>query len=125
MKDSSPMNARLKQARIKAGYQTASQAIETLGWRGSTYRAHENGQNNFHADEAKQYGKAYGVSASWLLLGENDQTPPTKNRKSIKIHKHNCADHIFAASTLLKDDPSNLDLIEKIEACLNSLKHKK
>ena len=57
MTKAQPMYERLRDARRKAGYKTASDAIETFGWRGSTYRAHENGQNNFHAEDAKIMGK--------------------------------------------------------------------
>ncbi len=67
---SSEMSARLKYARRSAGYRTAREAIEKFGWKASTYRAHENGQNQFRADEAKLYAAAYEVSAGWLLTGE-------------------------------------------------------
>jgi hypothetical protein len=42
----STLNERLRRARQKAGYNTATQAIDFFGWKSSTYRAHENGQNN-------------------------------------------------------------------------------
>ena len=118
------MHDRLKEARLGAGYKTATSAIESCGWNNSTYRAHENGQNGFRTHDAKQYGDAYGVSPSWLLLGEGDKNPSVKNHKSPKTHKHDCGAHIFAAATLLKDDTKNIDLIEKIEECLASLKSK-
>ena len=118
------MNERLKEARQKAGYRTATAAIDACGWSSSTYRAHENGQNGFKVEEAKLYGEAYRVSPSWLLLGEGDAVPSPKERKGVKAHKHNCGEHIFAAAMLLKDDPSNLALIEKIEDCCASLRSK-
>lgn len=118
------MNQRLKEARLKAGFRTATAAINEFEWSSSTYRAHENGQNGFKVDEAKLYGEAYRVSPSWLLLGEGDALPPPKERNVTKAHKHNCGDHIFAAAMLLKDDQSNLDLIEKIEDCCASLRAK-
>ena len=118
------MHARLKEARLNAGYKTATSAIETCGWNNSTYRAHENGQNGFKTNDAKQYGDADGVSPSWLLLGEGDKIASTHNLKSTKVHKHDCGEHIYAAAMLLKDDPTNIDLIEKIEGCLASLKSK-
>ena len=118
------MHQRLKEARLKAGYRTATAAIDACGWANSTYRAHENGQNGFKVDDAKHYGEAYGVNPSWLLLGEDNSTATSKNKMSIKAHKHNCGEHVFAAAMLLKDDPTNLDLIEKIEDCLASLKSK-
>ena len=116
------MHDRLKEARLRAGYKTATSAIESCGWNNSTYRAHENGQNGFKTHDAKQYGDAYGVSPSWLLLGEDEKNHSSGNRKSPKAHKHDCGEHIFAAAILLKDDTKNLDLIEKIEECLASLK---
>ena len=118
------MNERLKEARARAGYKTATAAIEACGWSNSTYRAHENGQNGFKVDEAKLYGEAYRVSPSWLLLGEGDAIQSATNSKATKAHKHNCGEHIFAAAMLLKDDPSNLDLIHKIEDCCASLRSK-
>ena len=124
MSKAKAMHERLKEARLKAGYKTATAAIDAFGWANSTYRAHENGQNGFKIDDAKQYGEAYGVSPSWLLLGEGDALPPPKERKGAKAHKHNCGEHIFAAAMLLKDDPNNLDLIEKIEDCCASLRSK-
>ena len=118
------MNERLKEARQKAGYRTATAAIDACGWNSSTYRAHENGQNGFKANDAKLYGQAYRVSPSWLLLGEGEAVPSPKERKGVKTHKHNCGEHIYAAAMLLKDDPSNLALIEKIEDCCASLRAK-
>jgi phage repressor protein C with HTH and peptisase S24 domain len=124
MAKASTMNERLKEARKKAGYRTATAAIDAFGWSSSTYRAHENGQNGFKVEEAKLYGEAYRVSPSWLLLGEGDAIPSPKERKGTKVHKHNCGEHIFAAAMLLKDDPTNLDLIHKIEDCCASLRSK-
>lgn len=65
------MHDRLKKARIAAGFRTATAAIEHFGWKGSTYRAHENGQNQFKANDALRYGQAFEVSAGWLLTGES------------------------------------------------------
>lgn len=110
------MNQRLKHARRQAGFKTATAAIEHHGWSNSTYRAHENGQNNFKIKDAKIYADAYGVSASWLLVGENvvDQ----KNARA--THKHNCIEHIYAAALLLKEEPTNTLLLKKIMDCISS-----
>jgi phage repressor protein C with HTH and peptisase S24 domain len=124
MTKANSMHERLKEARQKAGYKTATAAIDAFGWSSSTYRAHENGQNGFKPSDAELYGKAYRVSPSWLLLGEGDALQSANNRKVTKAHKHNCGEHIFAAAMLLKDDPSNLDLIHKIEDCCASLRSK-
>lgn len=47
--DNSPMSIgdRLRHAREAVGYKTATAAVEHFNWPNSTYRAHENGQNNF------------------------------------------------------------------------------
>lgn len=68
------MHDRLRRARLLAGFDTARAAIERFGWKASTYRAHENGQNKFRASEARSYARAYKVSSAWLLFGE--QGPP-------------------------------------------------
>ena len=63
------MNDRLRLARKKAGFDSASQAAKRFGWAVSTYIAHENGQNLYDADAAEIYAKAFNVGAEWLLLG--------------------------------------------------------
>lgn len=82
------MNERLKKARLDAGFKTASAAIDKLNWNSSTYRAHENGQNNFKVDHAKLYAEAYGVSPSWLMIGDEKKIrqkilPKQLRKKSI------------------------------------------
>jgi len=68
---------RLAEARRKAGYAEAADAIQAFGWKPSTYYGHENGSRGFKADTAKQYAKAYGVSIEWLLYGTGGNTPIT------------------------------------------------
>jgi len=78
---------RLKRARRAAGFRSATAAIERFGWKASTYRAHENGQNNFSADHSRLYAQAFGVSASWLLLGEADVTEAAPSRHDTAFAK--------------------------------------
>lgn len=66
------MGERLRHAREKAGFTSAMQAAKRFGWPTSTYAAHENGQNGFPVDSAERYGRAFKVSAGWLLSGEGD-----------------------------------------------------
>lgn len=61
---------RLRQARIRAGYTSAAKAADALGIRASTYRAHENGQNNFDTEEAGRYARFFKCDVGWLLIGE-------------------------------------------------------
>jgi hypothetical protein len=121
------MNDRLRKAREGAGYKTATDAIDHFGWKSSTYRAHENGQNNFRVEDASTYASAYGVTAAWLLIGEDKntapKTKPIRLEKSHK-HKHNCIDQINAIALLLRDDENNEDLLRKLEECIQSQKAK-
>lgn len=66
----SEMSERLRQAREKAGYRSASAAADAIGIPASTYRAHENGQNGFDFREAQFYGRKFGADALWLLNGK-------------------------------------------------------
>ena len=118
----SDMNERLRNARKAAGFVSATDAIEYCKWRGSTYRAHENGQNNFNAEYATKYGKAYGVSASWLLLGEGNEEAVnvkkdklTNNMKGCSLK--NCPERIQAYALLLKDEPQNIHFVSKLRDC--------
>jgi hypothetical protein len=58
---------RLREARKKAGYRSASAAARAHGWQDSAYRHHENGTRNYGIEQALSYGRAFNVSSSWLL----------------------------------------------------------
>ena len=63
-------SARLRQARIAAGFHSASAAAERFGWPPSTYASHENGQTDPVPQRvAVEYAQAFGVSLPWLLTG--------------------------------------------------------
>lgn len=116
------MANRLRHAREAAGYKTATAAVEHFNWPSSTYRAHENGQNNYSPVIAQLYANAYDVSAAWLLLGDDNQDQ-RRNSKAQK-HKHDCVENIQAAALLLKSDPNNLTIIGMIDACITALRVK-
>lgn len=61
---------RLQKARRAAGYDEATDAARAFGWNENTYRSHENGQRGLRKDVAERYGRAFRVSAAWLLTGE-------------------------------------------------------
>lgn len=65
-------NERLRQARERAGYETATDAAEALGITRSTYIGHENGHRGFPASRAPQYARKFRVSEEWLLYGKGD-----------------------------------------------------
>ena len=58
---------RLKQLRIKKGYETAKEAARAFGWSEVTYRSHENGIRNMPYDVVRRYAAAYGVSPQHIL----------------------------------------------------------
>ncbi len=60
---------RLRIAREGANYLTAAAAARARGWGEVTYRAHENGQNGFSVDQARQYASAFKVNVEWLVSG--------------------------------------------------------
>ena len=119
------MNERLRNARLAAGFVSATDAIEYCKWKGSTYRAHENGQNNFNVEYATRYGKAYGVSASWLLLGEGSEEGAVSKRQPTKSSMKGCSlkkcpDRIQAYAVLLKDEPQNISYVGKLLDCVEN-----
>lgn len=69
----SERHERLRKARIGAGYRSAAEAARALDVRGSTYAAHENGQNDFDLDVAKRYAKKFGVRWEWILDGDGGE----------------------------------------------------
>lgn len=77
------MGTRLKNARILAGFTSATAAADALGVSASTYRAHENGQNDFGPEEAAHYARKFNTTAAFLLTGDGDAASvPRKSRSS-------------------------------------------
>lgn len=85
--------ARLKQARIAAGYETAAEAARTLRMKEATVRAHESGQNSISITNAPRYAALYHVSVNWLLYGHNE--PPSKGELEAAIASHVRSDANF------------------------------
>lgn len=66
---------RLRQARVAAGFKSASAAAREFKWGEAAYRHHENGTRGYGVEQAVQYGEAFKVSPTWLLdlgLGRSD-----------------------------------------------------
>jgi len=78
-------NERLKQARITAGYGTATDAAEALGVSRATYIGHENGQRGFRADAAEKYGRKFRVRAGWLMTGEEPMSKSTDRPELTRV----------------------------------------
>tara|TARA_Y100000310_G_C20692831_1_gene823461 strand:- start:113 stop:508 length:396 start_codon:yes stop_codon:yes gene_type:complete len=60
---------RLRIARLRAGFETAKEAAEAMGFPVSTYLAHENGSRGYPAKKAFTYARKFKVSEQWLLYG--------------------------------------------------------
>src|SRR5215470_16410798 len=58
--------ARLRQARVDRGFDTAAAAADAFGWNRNTYASNENGNAPFSYRRAKEYAAAFGVGAEWL-----------------------------------------------------------
>lgn len=61
---------RLKWARERQKFPTATAAAERFGWNINTYRSHENGSRALSRQAAARYGKAFRVPVGWLLTNE-------------------------------------------------------
>lgn len=68
------ISERLRRARKKSGYETASDAARAFGWEIPAYNHHENGTRAFPVDAARRYARAFKVSPSWLLALDNVET---------------------------------------------------
>jgi phage repressor protein C with HTH and peptisase S24 domain len=65
---------RLRQARIAAGFERASDAAARFGWNENTYKSNENGNAPFSFRKAREYAEAFSVRAEWLY----DETGPVQ-----------------------------------------------
>jgi hypothetical protein len=68
--------ARLREARIAAGFADATKAAERFGWHVVTYRSHENAIRGLKSSIVARYAKAYKVSFTWLATGEGPMRGP-------------------------------------------------
>lgn len=65
---------RLRQARMSAGFKSASEAARTMGVNPSTYISHENGTRDFDDTAADLYARRLKASTDWLLYERGE--PP-------------------------------------------------
>lgn len=61
---------RLRQARERAGFETAKAAAEAMNIPVATYIQHENGARGFPATKAERYAKFFRVAPEYLLYGK-------------------------------------------------------
>jgi phage repressor protein C with HTH and peptisase S24 domain len=65
---------RLRNARIDAGFSSATAAAKAIGVALGTYSGHENGSRAISNEAAKTYGRHFHVRPAWLLFGELPKT---------------------------------------------------
>lgn len=75
---------RLKQARVSAGFKSASTAAKALGVGESTYRAHENGQNDLSLPAALAYAQFFGVTVAFLAEGGGEAAEASPTTVSVR-----------------------------------------
>lgn len=61
---------RLKEARIKCGYDSAKAAAEAMNISVATYIQHENGTRGIPASRAERYARFFRVAPEWILYGK-------------------------------------------------------
>jgi hypothetical protein len=62
---------RLRELRIKKGFETAVDAARRFGWNENVYKSHENGVRGIKPHVAKKYALAFKSTASYILTGDN------------------------------------------------------
>ncbi|HZF44728.1 MAG TPA: helix-turn-helix transcriptional regulator [Sphingomonadaceae bacterium] len=72
------LNERLRQARINAGFEKASDFAKAVGVQEGTYRHHENGTGgrSVPLSAAKKYAAKLGIDLNWLLNGDGPDAAP-------------------------------------------------
>ncbi|QLP96581.1 MAG: helix-turn-helix domain-containing protein [Rhodoblastus sp.] len=69
------VNARIRAARIAAGFRSAQEAARRFGWTPSTYASHENGQTRTPSLEViEAYAAAFKVAPEYLAFGSNSKS---------------------------------------------------
>ncbi|MBO6858340.1 XRE family transcriptional regulator [Roseibium sp.] len=103
---------RLREARNAAGYGSMSAAAARVGKTQSTYRAHENGQNEYDYEDAQKYAEAFGVTADWLLFGGDAHYGEWLRSKSSRRAKTGAAEPLRIAGEVAAGLWLEADLFE-------------
>lgn len=91
MTDKDEIAARLGQARLAAGFESAREAAHRMGWPEPTYAQHENGTRGIRLPVAQKYAAAFGTTASWILHGEGPATTDTTKRPVVGMAEQDVA----------------------------------
>ena len=76
---------RLRELRIKKGYESTAAAAAAFGWNENTYKSHENGERGIKLSVARKYATAFGSSASFILTGDAVAAPVVQDVSSIPL----------------------------------------
>lgn len=79
---------RLRELRIKRGFERAADAARAHGWPVTTYQAHENGSRGLKLDIARRYAKAFGSNAAFILTGAKGDAgalPPVNSVTNVPL----------------------------------------
>ncbi|WP_342361366.1 S24 family peptidase [Terrarubrum flagellatum] len=113
--DWSTQAARLKWARINAGFKSARSAWMTMDWSRGTYARHEDGtrlEQGLSEEEAQKYARAFSVDWVWLLSGRGHPTKKKAGAQPLISGRIGAGAHIFES----EDDgyPLDVDMPQEI-----------
>jgi transcriptional regulator with XRE-family HTH domain len=68
---------RLRELRIRKGYESAVDAARAFGWSENTYKSHEGGIRGIRPDAARRYATAFGATPAYImgLAGAGEPAP--------------------------------------------------
>lgn len=97
------VHKRLRQARLKAGYKSASAAARAMGVNPITYTAHENGGRGINNDALSNYAKHFGIDPVVLIFNSSDETGVNEEQALVQYKKKGALD---LADTLQLEMPN-------------------
>jgi len=116
-------HARLRRARIDAGYNSAQAACDAFGWNAAAYRHHENGTREFDFATAQRYGKAFKQDAAWLM-GEGGASKKVAGRAQPEVSLSNQNDDSDAVEVQEWDIAYGMGGGTYLDLPVNGTKHK-
>jgi hypothetical protein len=102
--------ARLRQARLAAGFARAADAIIAFGWKESTYWSHENGTRGISRDRLLLYANSFRVRPDWLAFGVGTGEATARAKQAI------IEGYMTALATIVQRISAEQDVSSTIEA---------
>lgn len=84
----SDQHLRLREARIRAGYDSSAAAARAMGIGEAGYAHHENGTRKYRYETAVVYAKKFKTTPEWLMAGKVADEPdpgPREMREVVKL----------------------------------------